>query len=362
MLMTNWVRNGSTKSRRSIAARHRTLLIALEFVLVAMVAMVAVATLRSAGPTMKSIGENRMTTSRDGTAIAFTKMGAGPAVILVDGAFCYRENGPAPELAPLLAPHFTVFTYDRRGRGESSDTSPYAIDREVEDLRAIVENAGGSAFVVGVSSGAALALQAAASGVHLTELALYEPPYIPGDGTPRSGEDPRKRLQQLVSSGDRHGAVKFFMTDVFGAPRAFVFAMPFIMRSAWKRNESVAHTLPYDLTILNDRSVLRERSGSISVPTLVIGGEKSPEPLRNAVSTVAQALPNAHSRLLPGQSHNLAAAVLAPVLVEFFLQSDRHAATGSAVGLPEPLRIGWKVCLSGVRYRHLLSQSPGAHR
>ena len=270
--------------------------------------------------TVTSAGENRITTSRDGTTIAFTKRGFGPPLIIVDGAFCYRENGPATELAKLLAQHFTVFTYDRRGRGESGDTPPYAIEREIDDLRAVVDEAGGTADMVGVSSGAALGLQAVASGVNVKKLVLYEPPYVTNSDRPKPQEDPKIHIQQLVLAGDRVGAVKFFLADVIGVPRPIVFAMPLFMRTNWKKMERVAHTLPYDLTISDDRSVLKERSASISVPTLVLGGEKSPTMLRDAVSAVAKALPNARSQLLAGQDHNLSAPIVAPLVVGFFNQ------------------------------------------
>jgi pimeloyl-ACP methyl ester carboxylesterase len=288
---------------------------------VVILAIVAFGTLviwHSGGRTVTLPGENQTITSRDGTVIAFTKRGSGPPVIIVDGAFCYRENGPATELATLLAQHFTVFTYDRRGRGQSGDTAPYTVELEIDDLRAVAKQAGAVPFVVGISSGGALILQAAASGFDMKKTALYEPPYLAGADGPRSFEDAKNRLQSLVSAGDRGGAVRFFMTDVYGAPRAFVFAMPFLMPNAWKRNKLVVHTVPYDLTILADRSVLNERSSSISVPTLVIGGEKSPKELRDAVATVANALPNAHRRFLPGQDHNLSSRALVPVLFEYF--------------------------------------------
>ena len=295
--------------------RRRKVLLATAFILFAL-ALLEV--LHSKEKTMHSLGENRATVSRDGTRIAFTKMGSGPSVVLVDGAFCYRENGPAPDLAPPLAQHFTVFVYDRRGRGESGDTPPYAIEREIEDLRAIVDEAGGTADVVGVSSGAALALQAVASGVKVKKLVLYEPPYVTNGARPRSFENPKSHLQQLVSAGDRAGAVRFFLRDVVGAPRAFVFAMPLLMPNTWKKLKLVAHTLPYDLTILSDRSVLNERSRLISVPTLVLGGEKSPKELRDAVGAVATALPDGRSRFLSGQDHIVSGPALAPVLFEYF--------------------------------------------
>jgi pimeloyl-ACP methyl ester carboxylesterase len=292
----------------------------LLFTAIVLFAIPLLVTLHSKEKTMHSLGENRFTISRDGTRIAFTKVGSGPPVVLVDGAFCYRELGPAPELAPLLAQHFTVFVYDRRGRGESGDTPPYAIEREIDDLRAVVDEAGGTADVVGISSGAALGLQAVASGVKVKKLVLYEPPYVTNGDRPKPQEDPKIHIQQLVSAGDRAGVVKFFLADVIGVPRAIVFAMPLFMRSNWKRMEQVAYTLPYDLTISDDRSVLKERSASISVPTLVLGGEKSPTMLRDAVSALAKALPNARSQLLAGQDHNLSAPIVAPLVVDFFNQ------------------------------------------
>jgi pimeloyl-ACP methyl ester carboxylesterase len=287
---------------------------------IAIVALGGLAILNSGGR-VKSTGENRTTTSRDGTVIAFTKRGSGPPLIIVDGAFCYRENGPATDLASALSQHFTVFTYDRRGRGGSGDTAPYGVEREIEDFKAVAKEAGEPPFVVGISSGGALILQAVAGGAGVKKIALYEPPYVT-NGHNVGLEDAKNRLQSLISDGDRAGAVRFFMTDVYGAPRAFVSVMPLLMPNAWKRNKSVAPTLVYDLTILGDRSVLQERSPAISVPALVVGGEKSPKTLHDAVEAVAAALPHAESRFLSGQDHNISERALSPVLLEFFETSQ----------------------------------------
>lgn len=268
--------------------------------------------------TITSMGTSGTVISRDKTRISYTKLGSGPSIIIVDGAFCYRENGPSSELATLLAQHFTVLTYDRRGRGDSEDNPPYSIQREIDDFAAIVDQTSEPGYVVGISSGAALALQAAASGVPIKKLALYEPPFVSDKGIPRSFEGEKARLKELIESGDRGGAVRYFLTDVYGAPKAFALAMPLIMPGAWNRNKSVAQTLSYDLTIMDDRTVLNERSALVSVPTLVIGGEKSPKELRDAVAVVAHALPDGRVRILAGQDHNLSAKVVAPVVAEFF--------------------------------------------
>jgi pimeloyl-ACP methyl ester carboxylesterase len=268
--------------------------------------------------TVNSMGANGTVLSRDETRISYTKIGRGPAIILVDGAFCYRKNGPSTELAALLAQNFTVYAYDRRGRGESGDHSPYSIQAEVDDLAAIVDQTGAPVYVVGVSSGGALAMQAAASGVPIRKMALYEPPFISDNGIPRSFQSKKARVEELIAAGDRGGAVRFFLTDVFGAPRAFALAMPIIMPTAWKRCKSVVHTIPNDLTILDDRTILNGRSALVSAPALVLEGEKSPQDLRDASQFVAHVLPHGRALVLAGQDHNLRAKVVAPVLTEFF--------------------------------------------
>jgi pimeloyl-ACP methyl ester carboxylesterase len=255
--------------------------------------------------------------SKDGTSIAYDQLGNGQPIILVDGALCSRSFGPMPKLAPLLSQHFTVYTYDRRGRGDSGDTAPYEVDHEVDDLEALITEAGGSVSVYGISSGAALALEAAARGLNIKKLALYEPPFMVKHGGHRPPVDHQVQLKQMISSGRRAEAVKFFMTKMVGVPALFVVMMQ-LMPRAWSELKDLAHTLPYDAAIMGDFSLPKERVSSVTVPTLVIGGEKSDVRLREAVQVLAATLPNAESRTLIGQTHNVSSAVIAPVLKEFF--------------------------------------------
>jgi pimeloyl-ACP methyl ester carboxylesterase len=258
--------------------------------------------------------------SRDGTSIAYDRVGDGPALILVDGALCYRASGPNGPLAGLLAKNFTVYTYDRRGRGDSGDTAPYAVDREIEDLDALIADAGGSAYVYGISSGAALALEAAQRGSAVTKLAVYEAPFVV-DGTRRPiPPDYGTRLDALLAAGRRGDAVRHFMRVGVGLP-AFVVAMMRFM-PAWSTLAAVAHTLPYDTAFTADHQrgepLPKDRWNAVTVPTLVIGGGRSPAWMRNAMTSLAGVLPNARHRTLDGQTHLVKPAALAPVLVEFF--------------------------------------------
>ena len=254
--------------------------------------------------------------SRDGTPIAYETSGTGPALILVDGALCSRSFGPMPKLAPRLAKHFTVYMYDRRGRGESSDRQPYSREREVEDLAALIQEAGGSAFLLGLSSGGALALEAAASGLAIRKVAVYEPPYVGASGH-GGGAEHERQLGRLLAAGDRGGAVKYFMTTMVGAPAAVVIIMR-LMPWVWRKLQAVAHTLPYDAAVMNEFEVPTARFSTISVPTLVLHGSKTDARLQRAARSVAEAVPEAQSLTLAGQTHNVSPVVLAPAVVTFF--------------------------------------------
>jgi len=265
----------------------------------------------------------RQVRSKDGTAIAYDQIGTGQPVILVDGAFCNRSFGPMPKLAPLLAPHFTVFSYDRRGRGDSGDTAPYAVEREIEDIKALIDAAGGSALLYGTSSGAVLALRAAASGLNVRKLALHEPPLVLRGSPPPLPPDHMDQIREMVASGRRGDAVKSFMRMV-GVPAIFIPVMR-IMPGVWPKLTAVAHTLPYDFAILGNGGAgnplsteLKRALASIKVPTLMVIGGKSPPWMVHTVQVFADAIPGAKTRLLEGQQHNVAAKAIAPVLVEFF--------------------------------------------
>jgi pimeloyl-ACP methyl ester carboxylesterase len=260
--------------------------------------------------------------SADGTSIAFTKVGQGAPLILVDGALCSRSFGPMPKLAAQLTPHFTVYTYDRRGRGASGDTPPYATGREVDDIEALVELAGDgeTVFVHGTSSGAALALEAAKRIPAIGKLTVYEPPFIvDGTRSPIPG-DYLARLSRLVAEGRSGDAVKMFMRFV-GTPAIFTAVMP--LTPVWSKLKAVAPTLPYDIEIVQDhqRGTPLETAewASVKLPALVAAGGKSPAWMANATRALADALPDARYHTLPGQNHMVKSQAIAPVLTEFFL-------------------------------------------
>ncbi|MGW1017983.1 alpha/beta fold hydrolase [Streptomyces niveus] len=253
--------------------------------------------------------------SDDGTLIAYRRTGGdGPPVIMVGGAFS-TAAAQAP-LAALLAPRFSVITYDRRGRGGSGDTAPYAVEREVEDIAALLTKVGGSASLCGMSSGAALALEAAATGLPITQLAVYEPPYDAGPAAAVTDNAAyTARLDELLSEGRRDEAVELFLS-VVGVPADVVAGM---RRSAmWRGMTALAHTLAYDNAVVGPGPVPTERLARITARVMVVDGGASPPPVRGAARAVAEALPRGRHRTLTGQVHEVAPHVLAPVLEEYF--------------------------------------------
>jgi len=261
----------------------------------------------------------RKVISKDGTPIAFDQSGQGPALILVASATATLLAQTS--LAAALAPQFTVFAYNRRGRGESGDTAPYAVEREVEDIDALITEAGGSAFVFGHSSGAVLALEAARLLPGKVEkLAMYEPPFIIDDSRPPVPQDYVPHLNELIAAGRRGEAVEYFMIDAMLVPAEVVAQMR--NTPMWPQIEAVAHTLPYDGIIMGETmrgnpSTIRKWA-SVTVPTLVMVGGASPAFFHNGTQALVDILPNAQYRTLAGQDHGPADEVLTPALVEYF--------------------------------------------
>lgn len=236
-------------------------------------------------------------TSADGTTIFFEQRGTGAPVILVGGAFNDRTTVAA--LAGVLAPDFTTITYDRRGRGDSGDTAPYAVEREIEDLAALIAQVGGTASVFGHSSGAVLALEAAAAGIGIDRVVAYEPPYATDDH-PRADVVDEVRAQ--LAAGDRDGAVATFL-KVAGTPEEMIEGMK--QAPVWGWFTALAHTLPYDLTIVGRNARPRDSLARIAVPTLVIGGGASDEALQSGARAAAAAVPGARHETLEGQDHGV---------------------------------------------------------
>jgi pimeloyl-ACP methyl ester carboxylesterase len=257
--------------------------------------------------------------SKDGTSIVYDKVGTGPALILVTGALGTRMS--FVELAQLLAPHFTVYYYDRRGRGDSSDTQPYAVAREIEDIEAIIDAAGGSALLYGISSGAALALEAANALPHkVSKAVLYEPPFIVDDSHAPLPDDYVPHLKKLIAEGRRGDAVAYFMSAAVGVPAEFIAQMR--QSPMWPSLEAVAHTIYYDGMIMgthmSGKPLPRDRWTSATMPILVLIGGNSDAFFSKSGNELASILPNAQYSTLPDQDHNVAPAALAPRLIEFY--------------------------------------------
>jgi pimeloyl-ACP methyl ester carboxylesterase len=275
------------------------------------------------------------TASLDGTIIAYDREGDGDPLILVPGAFSYRRYPGQVKLAGLLAARFTVYSYDRRGRGDSGDTKPYAVEREIEDLAAVIDAAGGRAHVWGLSSGAVLALEAAAAGLPIRRLAVQEPPLVVDPADRRPPIDLLQQVAALINAGQRGAAVRYFMVEGMGAP-AFVPTMLRLMPKAWKSLKAVAHTLPFDATIMRGymegRPLPAGRWASVTMPTLVMCGasKETPAYLVHAARAVAAALPDARLVQRRGLGHTKAlnAPAIADTLTEFLTGLNNTARTG----------------------------------
>jgi pimeloyl-ACP methyl ester carboxylesterase len=262
------------------------------------------------------------TKSADGTVIAYDRTGDGPPLIVAVGAFCDRRSFVPPA---GLTGRFTVYTYDRRGRGDSGDTPPYSADLEVADLAAVVAAASSGVassgvassevYAFGHSSGGALVLRAAAQGVPLTAVASYEAPFVI-PGTREVVADPAGRIREMVAAGRRGDAVRYWMTSVVAAPPRVLTMME--GSPAWPALEALAHTLPYDIALTGDQGVPASLA-AIAMPVLVLGGGTSPDWFHRTVTETAAVIPGARLVMMEGYDHGVPPEVIAPVLTEFFL-------------------------------------------
>lgn len=252
--------------------------------------------------------------SRDGTPIAVETSGSGPALVIVNGALSDRNT--VTPLRPLLDPHFKVIGYDRRGRGDSGDTLPYAPERELEDLAAVIEAAEAPAFVYGHSSGAILALRAALSGVSMRRLAVNEPPFMLPGTRPLPPPDITSRIAERIAANDRAGALHLFLSEQVGLPPPALESMQ--ASPVWARMLALAHTTPYDSAVAGDSALPTAALAKLSLPVLVLNGTASAPWLADTARALVGALPNARATALEAQPHSPAPNVLAPVLVSFF--------------------------------------------
>jgi pimeloyl-ACP methyl ester carboxylesterase len=251
-------------------------------------------------------------TSADGTTIAYDRTGEGPALIVSVGAFCTRHSFVPPA---GLTRRFTVVTYDRRGRGDSGDTDPFAPEREYEDLAAVAAVTGTEPpFLFGHSSGAAIALRAAARGLHAAGIAAYEAPFT-NDEAPPPPPAAAARIRELIAAGRERDAVIFWMTDVVHMPEE---ATARLTDAPWVADlEPLARTLPYDIAVTAG-GVPADELAKIDIPVLIMGGGNSPAWFKRSVAEQTAALPRSRQRTLSGYDHNAPPEVLAPILAEFF--------------------------------------------
>ena len=281
-------------------------------------------------------------TSRDGTTLAFERRGGGPVLILIPAALSMRSG--TAKLARLLSSGFTVVDYDRRGRGESTDTGPYSTSREVEDLEALIDAAGGAAYLFGSSSGAALALDAAARlGGKVCGVFVYEPPFIVDESRPPMPAGLSGEIQSLVSAGRRNEAVKRFFTAGMGIPKLAVSLMRWLM-PGWSQMAAIAHTIPYDLALLagtqDGRPLPADRWAASTAPTLVMVGSKSERFFHGGAQALAGLLPQAEYRVLSGGSHAsvmMSPGALAEAIRRFFLQEKPNGRPRAVAANLRPL-------------------------
>lgn len=257
--------------------------------------------------------------SKDGTTIAYDVYGSGPALIYITGASCFRSFMPVAQDARAFAREFTVYNYDRRGRGDSGDTLPWAVEREVEDIEVLIDAAGGAAFLYGHSSGAVLALEAALRlGDKVQKVVLYDASYVHDEQEKTEYGQLRRTIDGLLAAGKHAAAMRTFLRGI-GMPKVFVTLLPLF--PGWRTMRALAPTLAYDIALTGDLPPTG-RVAAIAAPTQILVGQKSPASLHAVARQLAAAIPQATCAEVPGQDHMVSAKALLPRLVGFLKQQE----------------------------------------
>jgi pimeloyl-ACP methyl ester carboxylesterase len=256
----------------------------------------------------------KTTQSKDGTTLAYDVYGSGPALIYITGASCYRSFKPIVQDAKVFATEFTIYSYDRRGRGDSGNTLPYSIEREIEDIEAMIDTAGGMAYLYGHSSGAVLALEAALRlGSKVQKVVMYDASYVHDENEKAEYKHLSQTIHKLLDDGKNAKAMSTFLKGI-GMPKVFVFMLPLF--PGWRTMKALSPTLAYDIALTQDMPPV-ERATRVSVPTQIIVGEKSPASIHDVSRQLTKAIPNAKFAQLPGQDHMVNAKSLLPLLSDF---------------------------------------------
>lgn len=261
----------------------------------------------------------RATQSKDGTTIAYDVLGSGPALIYITGASCFRKFMPVAQDAKAFAREFTVYNYDRRGRGDSGDTAPWSVEREIEDIAALIDAAGGRAYLYGHSSGAVLALEAALRlGDKVRKAVLYDASYAHDEAEQVEYGQLRRKVEALLRGGKNAAAMRTFLAGI-GMPRVFVALLPLF--PGWRTMKALAPTLAYDIALTSDLPPVT-RAARVAVPTQILVGQKSPASLHSVARQLAGAIPHAEHAELAGQDHLVGAKALLPRLVAFLKRGE----------------------------------------
>ncbi|XDD53641.1 alpha/beta fold hydrolase [Leptospira sp. WS4.C2] len=253
--------------------------------------------------------------SRDGTVIAFEKKGSGPPLIFISGAICHRKFQPIIDDAKILSKAFTVYNYDRRGRGDSGDTETYSVRSEIEDIEALIDSAGGSAYIYGHSSGAILAMEAALVIPNkVKKIYIYDPPYVSNEKEYKEYQMTKERIKTLLAKGKNSKAISEFLVSI-GMPRIFTFFLP--LTPGWKRTVQLAPTLLYDITLTENPAPVK-RLAKIKVPICVAYGEESPKELKLVSSLLNQTIQSSELQGFPKQDHMVDTKILLPKMIQYF--------------------------------------------